>query len=257
MSPTLDAALRSMLCSGGTRPLVTYYDDATGERAELSVASLDNAVAKTANLLVDGLDVQPGERVRIDLPLHWQLPVWLGACWAVGAVAEVAAPGRAAEPEPEPAEDAPAVAVVGPGGWAAAAGARDVVAVSLLPFGMPFRDPLPPGVLDHAVESRAMGDVFTSAMPPGSGDPALRVPSGGVLTHGNVLDAAAALAARLGLDQGGRLLSTADPRGSDDALLAVLAVPLAVAGSVVLVRHAEGSSPHADAERVTAVLTDA
>ena len=35
------------------RPLVTHYDDSTGERVELSATTLDNWVAKTANLLQD------------------------------------------------------------------------------------------------------------------------------------------------------------------------------------------------------------
>jgi uncharacterized protein (TIGR03089 family) len=38
-----------------SRPLITYYDDETGERVELSVATFDNWVAKTVGLLRDGL----------------------------------------------------------------------------------------------------------------------------------------------------------------------------------------------------------
>jgi hypothetical protein len=37
------------------RPLVTHYDDATGERVELSATTLENWVSKTANLLQDEL----------------------------------------------------------------------------------------------------------------------------------------------------------------------------------------------------------
>ncbi|MFM7212897.1 MAG: TIGR03089 family protein, partial [Actinomycetota bacterium] len=51
-------------------PLVTYYDLATGERIELSAASVENSVAKTAGLLRDELDVQPGDTVAVRLPLH-------------------------------------------------------------------------------------------------------------------------------------------------------------------------------------------
>ena len=43
----LDEALRR----DPARPLLTFYDDATGERTELSVATFANWVAKTANLL--------------------------------------------------------------------------------------------------------------------------------------------------------------------------------------------------------------
>ncbi len=55
-----------------TRPLLTWYDDATGERTELSGATLANWVAKTANLLVDGVGLGPGDRAGVLLPPHWQ-----------------------------------------------------------------------------------------------------------------------------------------------------------------------------------------
>ncbi|MGH3327239.1 MAG: TIGR03089 family protein, partial [Streptomycetales bacterium] len=82
--------LRSAMAADASRPLVTFYDDATGERTELSVATFDNWVAKTANLLQDGLLAEPGQRVAILLPLHWQTAVWLLSCWTCGLVA---APG--------------------------------------------------------------------------------------------------------------------------------------------------------------------
>ena len=55
----LAAALRR----DAAAPLVTHYDDATGERVELSGATLANWVAKTANLLQDEFDVGPGSVV--------------------------------------------------------------------------------------------------------------------------------------------------------------------------------------------------
>ena len=51
------------------RPLVTFYDDATGERVELSVATYANWVAKTAGLAQDELDARarrPGARRPAD-----------------------------------------------------------------------------------------------------------------------------------------------------------------------------------------------
>src|ERR671931_2549199 len=68
----LDAALRR----DPARPLLTFYDDATGERAELSVTTFATWVAKTANLLRDDLGAGPGDTVSVDLPLHWQDAVW-------------------------------------------------------------------------------------------------------------------------------------------------------------------------------------
>ena len=53
-------------------PLLTFYDDASGDRTELSGATLDNWVSKTANLLVDGLGLGPGDVAAVLLPPHWQ-----------------------------------------------------------------------------------------------------------------------------------------------------------------------------------------
>jgi uncharacterized protein (TIGR03089 family) len=69
----------------GSRPFLTYYDDASGERVELSIATTANWVAKTANYLVDECGVDAGDLVTVRLPLHWQTAVVLLACWAVGA----------------------------------------------------------------------------------------------------------------------------------------------------------------------------
>src|SRR4051794_6012094 len=67
------------------RPLVTYYDDATGERVELSATTLANWVAKTANLLHDEFDVGPGSTVAVALPVHWQTTAVLLGAWSCGA----------------------------------------------------------------------------------------------------------------------------------------------------------------------------
>ena len=40
------------------RPFITFYDDATGERVELSVTTYANWVAKTASLLADEHDLE-------------------------------------------------------------------------------------------------------------------------------------------------------------------------------------------------------
>src|SRR6266516_2737074 len=66
------------------RPLLTWYDDATGERLDLSGATLDNWVAKTANLLVDGCGLGPGDRATVALPPHWQTAAVLLGCWSAG-----------------------------------------------------------------------------------------------------------------------------------------------------------------------------
>jgi uncharacterized protein (TIGR03089 family) len=91
----------------GSRPLLTYYDDASGERVELSVATTANWVAKTAHFLVDEHGIDPGDLVTVRLPLHWQTAVVLLACWSAGAqvsfeaggVVSFATPDRTADGE--------------------------------------------------------------------------------------------------------------------------------------------------------------
>jgi uncharacterized protein (TIGR03089 family) len=78
--------LADALRRDGARPFLTAYDDASGERVELSVATTANWVAKTANFLVEEIGVEPGDSVGVMLPLHWQTAIVLLACWSAGAV---------------------------------------------------------------------------------------------------------------------------------------------------------------------------
>lgn len=81
----LSALLSARLAEQGHAPYLTFYDDATGERTELSYATFENWVAKTANLLVEELDVERGARVATVLGNHWTTVVVTFACWKVGA----------------------------------------------------------------------------------------------------------------------------------------------------------------------------
>src|SRR5688500_10233097 len=83
---TFDAVLTSVLKQDPGRPLVTFYDDATGERVELSRITYANWVSKAASLLVDEHDLTRGDTIRLDLPPHWLGPVFLGAAWTAGLV---------------------------------------------------------------------------------------------------------------------------------------------------------------------------
>ncbi len=236
---TLPGLLSDLLVRDGARPLVTFYDDAAGERVELSVASFENAVAKTANLLQDELGTEPGERVLLLLPTHWQSAVWVFAAASCGL--QLADPDAAGDPGPE-------VVVCGPGTLerAAGAGARDVVALALRPLGGPFAEPLPDGVLDHGVEAQAQPDVF-NAYEPVEAD---RVLLPGGRTQQQALAAGEREADALGLPAGGRLLTDLSP-AVPDQLVAGLLPALVRGGSVVLVRHpAPDQSGHAEQERV-------
>lgn len=138
MSRTFPDALREQVARSPGVPVVTFYDDLTGERVELSFVTYANWVAKTGSLLQDELGLERGGLISVDLPTHWLAAVWLGAAWSVG----LAVGGTSV------AADADLV-VCGPDDLARhAQGPAEVVACSLLPLGARFRTPLPPGVVD-------------------------------------------------------------------------------------------------------------
>ncbi len=220
---TLPTLRRSRLGTAASQPLLTAYEERTGERTELSHATFDGWVSKTSNLLRDGLGLGPGSSVAVDLPPHWLLPVWVAACAEVGAVASLGADPAGAD-----------LAVCGPGGVEASLVAPEVMACSLLPFAMPFGEPLPAGAEDYCLEVRAYGDRFAPSHRPGPHDPLLGLADGSALDHAAVLGSSAALAGRLGLDLGSRSLVAAAT--STEGLLALLlSVPLLLGGSTVLV----------------------
>jgi uncharacterized protein (TIGR03089 family) len=149
--------LEDELRRDGSRPLVTFYDDATGERVELSVVTFVNWVSKTAGLLQDELLLDRGARALVDLPVHWMGPVWLAALWSTGAAAT---DDHAAVGDVD-------LVVCGPDQVATyAGGAVPVVALSLLPLAGRFRTPLPGGVVDFAEVVWGQPDVFVPADPP-------------------------------------------------------------------------------------------
>src|SRR5258706_12793598 len=145
--PTVAHAFTAAIAEDATRPLMTFYDDGTGERVELSGATLANWVAKTANLLVDGLALQPGQVAAVRLPAHWQTAAVLLGCWSVGLTVDLA--GSAAA-------DVAFVAGFDESGPAA----DETYALSLAPLGLPFRSGPPPGTLDFTIEVRGYGDQF-------------------------------------------------------------------------------------------------
>jgi uncharacterized protein (TIGR03089 family) len=224
------------------RPLVTFYDEATGERVELSVATYANWVAKAGSLLVDELGLERGDRLRVDLPAHWLTVVFLGAAWSTGLVVtdEEADGGR------------PDAVVTGPDGverWAPVGSDLPVLACSLRPLGVRFAGALPAEVHDVGVEIWSQPDSFVPLDPPSGADEAA-IMSGTTITHDELWEAAAA-GAEIGSSGGDRLLSEVNP-ASPPGLSSVTG-PLGSGGSVVLVTHADPDRLEAIAvaERVT------
>ncbi|MGW7461421.1 TIGR03089 family protein [Streptomyces sp. NPDC054797] len=229
--------LRSALAADPGRPLVTFYDDATGERVELSVATFANWVAKTANLLQGDLGAEPGDRLSLLLPAHWQSAVWLLACASVGVVAEV-------DGDPAGAD----LVVSGPDGLErglACGGER--VALALRPLGGRFPQP-PAGYADYAVEVPGQGDRFAPFVPVDADGPGLVV-GGEELSYAQLTTRAREEAAKLGIGPGSRVLTGL---GYDtwEGLCAGLYGPLAAGGSVVLCRNLDRLSAEALAQRI-------
>ena len=219
------------VAADATRPALTYYDDTpggSGERIEISRRVLATWVAKAANALQEGLDVQPGSVVLVDLPApHWRLAYWALAVWSVGATLTVDTFEGAdvlvtAEPGSELAEDC-----------------DEVVAVALPALAREFGAELRSGVLDEAAELASYADDFTAWDEAEVDDTAL-VSSGERVAYDELLRGMPPL------PPGARtLLTTTDPGTFVRQVLQMLACD----GSAVLVR---GPAPPEDDPRLLA-----
>jgi uncharacterized protein (TIGR03089 family) len=216
------ALLDPLMAADAAGPRITYYDDATGERIELSTVTLANWAAKTGNLLRDELGAGPATRVAVLLPAHWQTAAVLFGIWWIGA--EVVLDGGAADialctaDRLSEADDA--------------VGAGEIAVLSLDAFGKPVAD-LPVGVTDYATSVRVHGDQVSPERHPG---PALDGRS-----VADVLVDAQASAAAQGFTAGDRVMSTARWDTADELTANLLAV-FAVGASLVQVANPDASA---------------
>ena len=219
-----------MLRADPVGPRITYYDDATGERIELSAATLANWAAKTGNLLRDELGAGPASRVAVLLPAHWQTAAVLFGVWWIGADVLL---GDSAGDEADSALTSTA-----PG--------SEVAVLSLDPFGRPAPD-LPIGVTDYATAVRVHGDQIVPERHPG---PALA----GRSAEEILADCENSAAAR-GLTSKDRVLSSASWPGPGELVDGLLAI-MAVGGSLVQVANPDPSAlqRRIETEKVTKVL---
>ena len=175
--------------SDPAQPFVTYLG--SDGRVELSGASVLNAASKIANALRGEFDLEPGDRVGLHLPWHWQRVTWLIGTWAAGCVV---VPGGGEECD---------LLVAGPKEAEGLPGSVQVV--SMHPFGLPLdaaaMAQLPPDIEDVTIAVRSQPDqqVFVD-------DHAERTALDGV-TQRELLDQARAFASghrdirRLGIGQ--------------------------------------------------------
>lgn len=230
-------------------PLVTHYDDATGERVELSGTTLANWVAKTANLLQDEFDVARGSTVALALPVHWQTAAVLLGTWSCGA----AVLDTAAEDDDRLAEADVVLAAQDRLAPLEEQGVGELMGLSLHPLGLGMTGYVG-DARDFAVEVRVHGDHFSPYEPPDPAAPGLRL--GGLeLSLGGLVETAHELAGRLGLVAGDRVLVDAQT-ATDAGPVAWLLAPLAAGASVVLCRHpfTDRLQHRAETEGVTASL---
>lgn len=225
-----------MLAADPVGPRITYYDDATGERIELSAVTLANWAAKTGNLLRDELGAGPHSRVAILLPAHWQTAAVLFGVWWIGAEAVLDGPGDLALCTTERLDEADAA--VEPGG--------EVAVLSLDPFGRPAPD-LPIGVTDYATAVRVHGDQIVAERHPG---PALAGRS-----VEEVLADCESSAATRGLMAKDRVLSTASWPGPTELVDGLLAV-MSIGASLVQVANPDPAAlqRRVETEKITRIL---
>ncbi len=231
-APPADVAalMSSLLATDPGRPRVTWYGP-QAERVEFSAKTLGNWVAKTANLLVDELDCEPGSVVGIALPAHWRSVAWLLAAWSVGvhvvAIDEKLAPVPSGTAFDVLVTDRPSAPP--PGSTEA-----ELVVVALPSLATRWTGDAPAGAIDAAAEIRLQPDVFTPYEPIDPAGPALTA-GGATISYADLLPRARAA----GLPPRTRLLTGAGPSRAVEACLA----PLAGGGSVVLHHDLAGLAP--------------
>jgi len=135
--------LQAILKTSGPKPIYTWVSD--NGRIELSVVTFANAVSKASNFISDGLELDPGTRVKVALGNHWQSPVWAAAAFSTNlqlVTQESEVTFGSIENEATKST-----------------GGAQFVVVSKDPFGMPEKQ-IPIGAINGSLEVRSYGDYF-------------------------------------------------------------------------------------------------
>jgi uncharacterized protein (TIGR03089 family) len=252
-APVPAAEVPALLTGGTGRSLLTYYDDATGERTDLSPAVVASWVARTAALLREGCGLWPGSRVAVLLPPHWQTATVLLGAWAAGMAVSVRPAATAGLPVLEPGADEPLDATFV--SWRRLDDWLEDVpeavhryVLGLAPGVTPMAE-APPGYLDYVSEVARFSDRPLAEPPVDGSDPATVDGT----SYGAWRSVALGTAEAMGLRPGDRVLI--DAEHSEQPLIWLLA-PLAAGASVVLCANLDESRLDARiaAEKVTRVL---
>ncbi|MCX4387099.1 TIGR03089 family protein [Micromonospora peucetia] len=250
-----DALVRDPLTGGRAaevdRPLLTYLDDATGERVDLTATELGSWAARAAGLLREGCGLGVGDRAAVLLPAHWQTAAVLLGAWSAGVAVSFQPRATAGLPRLGPGADGPFDAVFVSAerldDWledVPEARHRYVLGLGAAP---PREVPL--GYLDWFAEVGRHTDALPASAPLTSTDAAS--PDG--TSYREWGSVALAVAERLDLRAGDRLL--VDVAEHEQPVYWLLA-PLAVGASVVLCANLDPATLDARvaAEHVTRVL---
>ena len=247
------ALLRSGPAAEADRPLLTYYDDATGERTELSAAALGRWASRTAGLLHEGCGLYAGGRVAVLLPPHWQTAAVLLGAWSAGLAVSFRLWATAGLSTPAPGDDEPLDAVFVArtrlDSWLEdVPDATHRFVLGLAPAGAMLAE-VPAGYRDYLAEVGQYSDSLPGYAPIGRGD-AASVDGTTFREWGSL---AREVAVSLGLYAGDRLLIDA---AKHEHPLKWLLAPLAVGASVVLCANLDPArvDARAAAEHVNRVL---
>jgi uncharacterized protein (TIGR03089 family) len=223
-------------------PLITFYDDATGERTSLTPLELRSWVGRTASLLRSGCGLDVGAHAAVLLPPHWQTAAVLLGAWQAGVSVEFIGEATAGLPR------------LGAGAHAKV----DVVFAAAHRIGNWIDDiPAAPhryvvggsadGYLDYLIEVRRHNDDVSVAHQPG--DPATVDGT----SYGAWARLAQAMAEALDLRAGDRVLVDA---AAHEQPVTWLLAPLSVGASVVVCANLDESvlDERMRFERVTRVL---
>lgn len=230
-------------------PLLTYVDDATGERIALTASDVGGWAAATAQLLRTECGLGPGAQAAVLLPPHWQTATVLLGAWAAGV--EISFRGWSTAgltPAGDPL-DVTFVERRRVDSWLDdVPSARHRFVLGLEPAGAPTAQ-VPDGYRDY---TRAVRPHLGAAPPDGPSGPHHRVTVDGT-TAGRYGAVAAEVARMRGIGPGDRVL--VDAAASEEPLFWLLA-PLSVGARVVLCANLDRSrlDERIATESVTRVL---
>lgn len=225
--------------------MLTYCDDATGERVDLTPAEMGGWAARTANLLRDGCRLRAGDRAAVLLPPHWQTAAVLLGAWSAG-IAVSFHPWATAGLDPWSeggAVDAVFVSRARLGSW------LETVPEAVHRYVAVDTGPVPPGWLDFLGEVRGHPPTPPAYREIRPGDPAS--PDG--TSYGEWAQIARGTASALRLGAGDRVL--VDVSAHEQPVTWLLA-PLSVGASVVLCANLDRArlDDRIAAEGITRVL---